>query len=551
MKGLALWLAPAIAFCGQTRFARLGELEGKAEVQLHAADAWQTAVRNMPLVESSWIRTTSASRLEAELDEGSVLRLGPNSLCEFSDYTRLSTGQRITLLSLDRGLAYFTGEPASKDAVILAVPGAQITIRRAARVRLEVQDDSSQIAIIEGTAQFSSPSAELELKEGQMARVDPARASRFFLYREVSPLDSDRWSEERDKVFASSKSAAHVHGLHFGLNDLDTSGTWIETAQYGTVWKPNAIPGWAPFRNGTWTWYEELGYTWISGDTWGWLPSHYGRWVQQESAGWLWAPGKSTVFKPGDVYWLRGSNFVGWGPLAPGEDWTATSVPRLYLNANTTFAKFAGDAREIDPAGFSARPKDPLSTAYFAIALPSPAFPAARLEAARPVLRAGSTRVIPHLAGVSYEAPAELVKVSRPPEPELPPPAYYPPPPASAAIAPPPPPQPIYVSAPPPVETLYIAPVYTGVVVVNPPERRRQHHPPPPSPVAPAPEPAAPVSRPAPVPPAAPPIERRERQRERPVPAAIDPPATPEAEQKVPRQESGIPRAEQSGRRQR
>ena len=32
-------------------------------------------------------------------------------------------------------------------------------------------------------------------------------------------------------------------------------------------------------------------------------------------------PANSTVFKPGDVYWLRGAKLAGWGPLAPGEVW--------------------------------------------------------------------------------------------------------------------------------------------------------------------------------------------------------------------------------------
>ena len=47
----------------------------------------------------------------------------------------------------------------------------------------------------------------------------------------------------------------------------------------------------------------------------------------------------------------------------------------------------------IDPAGFKDRPKEPLGVAVFALALPSPAFLASRLEATRPLLRVGATRV--------------------------------------------------------------------------------------------------------------------------------------------------------------
>src|SRR5256885_13058864 len=67
-----------------------------------SADPWSAAERNLTLAEATWLRTGAASRLEVELDDGSALRLGPDSLIELSDYARLSTGQRVTVLSLDR-----------------------------------------------------------------------------------------------------------------------------------------------------------------------------------------------------------------------------------------------------------------------------------------------------------------------------------------------------------------------------------------------------------------------------------------------------------------
>ena len=112
MRTLALLLVPAALFAGQARYARLGEFEGDVEVQLQAADPWIHAERNLPLPESTWIRTGAASHVEIEMDDGSLWRLGADSQAELSDYARLSTGQRVTSLSLDRGLAYFTATAA-------------------------------------------------------------------------------------------------------------------------------------------------------------------------------------------------------------------------------------------------------------------------------------------------------------------------------------------------------------------------------------------------------------------------------------------------------
>src|SRR5205085_9034264 len=125
------------------------------------------------------------------------------------------------------------------------------------------------------------------------------------------------------------------------------------------------------------------------------------------------------VCKPGEVTWLRGAKLVAWGPPAPGEDWTMREAPLQYLNVNTTFAVFQQDAPAIDPAGFTARPKEPLQAAAFALALPSPAYLASRLDALRPELRAGSTRIVPRLDGVTFqsatEAPPTIVVTPAPP----------------------------------------------------------------------------------------------------------------------------------------
>src|SRR5262249_24916706 len=158
------------------------------------------------------------------------------------------------------------------------------------------------------------------------------------------------------------------------------AGEWIATDDLGVLWKPKVAEDWAPYRNGRWQWYDAIGYTWISDDAWGWLPYHYGRWTRKDELGWVWAPAKNVVFKPGEVYWLRGAKIAGWGPLAPGEEWISPAAPpRQFLNVNTTWSAFQQDARVIDPAGFT-RPKDAQSAAAFTLALPSPAFLASRLD---------------------------------------------------------------------------------------------------------------------------------------------------------------------------
>jgi len=442
----------------------VGDFEGTVEVQLQAADEWQPVRRNMPVRELSWLRTEGSSRLEIELDDGSVVRLGPDSLAEFSDYTRLSTGQRITLISLDHGIAYFTGAAEGNDSTVLAVPGAQVTVHQNVRLRLEARDPWSLIAAGDGVARYLSPTAEFDLTEGQMVKLDPAHPSRFFLYREVTPLETDRWVDERDKVLSSTSSGAHVTGLSYGLADLDAYGAWVNSADLGMVWKPKVAPGWTPFRSGRWQWYEGLGYTWIADDPWGWLPYHYGRWMQRRDTTWVWSPGESVVFKPGEVYWLKSAKFVGWGALAPGENWKPERTPMLFQNANITYANYAPEAVQIDPANFTDRPQEPLKAAFLALALPSPAFPAARLDAFRPALRAGSTRPVQVEGSVTLATQQEpAAQPTQAPIPVSAGQAY-----ASSAV-----PNVTQQQPDAPAEVDYYIPVYTGIIVVKPPASKQ------------------------------------------------------------------------------
>jgi hypothetical protein len=471
MRTATLWLLAAVSLCAQMRYARLGQFDGSVEAQIHPTEVWKPALRNMPLAEASSIRTLGASHAEVELDDGSVLRLAENSTCELSDYTRLSTGQRITHISVDRGVAYFDGESSWRDALILSLPNAEVSIHLGSRLRLEAGPDASQLAVFEGQARLTSAAIELDVPEGKMLKVELAPSGRFHLLPEIPQLESDTWSVTRDKLLAGDSSRNRLPGLRYGVRDLDANGEWIDTAEFGMAWKPKTGEGWAPFREGKWQWYEGLGFTWISAESWGWLPYHYGRWMLQPSQGWIWAPGVRQVFIPGDVYWLRGSNLVGWGPLAPGESWAGVGVPALYLKASSTFARYnpAQDVREIDPAGFSAAPKDPLAVAAFFQSLPSPHLRQERLAFVRDPDRPGVIRLAPG------SPPADR---SRAPEPERPQPVTraQPPPPSMRAALPAPPPVSMQPAPPPPepiVETYYVAPIYTAIIVMNPPEKKR------------------------------------------------------------------------------
>ena len=507
------------------RFARLALAQGRVQVENGATGERLAGERNLALGQGFWLETADGARAEVELDEGGTLRLGPGSLAELSDLTRLSTGQRITLVSLERGTLYVTAQPAGLDAFAVVAPGLQVTFLAGSRVRLEAGPETSAVAILEGRVRFTSAVAELDLGEGHTVRVDPKADDRFQLFREVIPAALDRWNEQADKEAATRAAGTKVAAFPFGLGELDAQGAWIEVSGAGKGWKPRVAEGWAPFRSGRWVWCSSPGWVWVSGEPWGWLPYHFGRWTEVAGAGWVWIPGgEEGQFHGGAAYWLRSATYVGWGPLGPGEEWRGQSAPSLYSAARTSFAAYEAGARVVDPARAPRLPRDPMVGAEFAAGLPGPPPEPALASARRRRTRVGTTRVLPIAGDIAYggrrvegggtTAPAEGIRVIGA-EPEPAPPAsppsgvtyyYTPAPPPSAA----PPAEPALIYQPAPV-------YYPGVVVVESPRYERggrsgggrgggggPHGPPavrppalaPPAPAAPPPAATPPPSRP-------------------------------------------------------
>ena len=218
------------------------------------------------------------------------------------------------------------------------------------------------------------------------------------------------------------------------------------------------------------------------------------------------------------------------GTARAGRGLGAYGRPAAVLNVNTTYANFQQDARAIDPAGFKSRPKEPLAVAVFALALPSPAFPASRLDATRPVLGVGATRWQAVIPGTTFPDTTEVP----PPAPPPMPPAVVTNPASDDAppmVSPGPPPDPDPGPPGPPMQVIYPVPLYTGIVVLNPPEHPAYSRPNPnatgskgtpatPTPTTTATSGATATSPPRAIPPAphsAPPLERPS-----PVPIPID-----------------------------
>ncbi|MBC7974630.1 MAG: hypothetical protein H7138_06550, partial [Myxococcales bacterium] len=98
---------------------------------------------------------------------------------------------------------------------------------------------------------------------------------------------------------------------------LDGHGQWVETQDYGQVWRPDAtVVGvdFTPYESaGSWA-YTDTGWSFNCDYSWGWLPFHYGRWSWFGDY-WGWVPGHRWASSWVD--WRHGSGVIGWRPAPP------------------------------------------------------------------------------------------------------------------------------------------------------------------------------------------------------------------------------------------
>ena len=98
---------------------------------------------------------------------------------------------------------------------------------------------------------------------------------------------------------------------------LTPYGDWVETEEYGRIWRPSAtVVGvdFTPYETcGNWV-YTEHGWTYACDWDWGWLPFHYGQWDWVQDS-WCWIP--DYTWSPAWVDWRSGGGYVGWRPQRP------------------------------------------------------------------------------------------------------------------------------------------------------------------------------------------------------------------------------------------
>ena len=335
LTAVVLMNAGAFAQNGDSyiQLTRISLIEGNPGYQRVPDEEWSAASVNMPLEPGDRIYTGRSGRIEIEFEEGSVLRLAENTDIEF-----LAMDEDFVQIRMLLGIASITVE---KDVIFeIASPSAAFTTERNGLYRFEVAEDGGSYAIVrKGRLEAAGNNFTRIIMDGDLIHATPGGTNPTV----TANNRRDAWDEWTDRRDADRRPTSAVRryipdNVSIGVTELDRHGRWIYVTNYGWGWSPYSVAsGWSPYSVGRWVYRPRFGWTWVSYESWGWLPYHYGRWYRDTRAGWVWIPGDGITFRfwsPGLVVFYKGTGWVSWGPLGPGDyyDMSYYRYRRIYAN---------------------------------------------------------------------------------------------------------------------------------------------------------------------------------------------------------------------------
>ncbi len=373
----------AHADSNSTRAARLTYLQGTVTVNQPTNAESVPAQLNLPLLTGVQIATGNDGQAEVEFEDGSVVRLTPNSVLSLDNLAVQSDGTFVSNLSLVQGLAYCELRATPQYQYTLSAGGDVLSPVENTTVRVNFDQPPAVFSVFDGTAQVerqSAPGGEApsagyatQVRAGESLSADPNDASRYFLTQQIANDSWDQWNDDRDQAAAAESADTtavrndYAGAQGYGWSDLDANGDWYNVPGQGPVWQPQAAAddsGFDPYGNGAWVYYPTAGYVWASGYSWGWTPYRCGNWSFYSGFGWGWAPGAGCGgFGWGFYGGGRSVNIVvgptGYRPIRVPVSGTPHPRPILPVQTGKTWVRPAGAPGAPAPrqiAGVTAQP---------------------------------------------------------------------------------------------------------------------------------------------------------------------------------------------------
>ena len=286
----ALLALPALAD-SQARIVRLSDVHGTVQIDKNTGTGFENAFVNLPITQGTQLKTLANGRAEVEFEDGSTLRLTPDSTIQFSTLGLSDSGKHISVINLVEGMAYINWLGKSGDEFSLNFSRERIALDHAAHFRVDTSTEAANVAVFKGDLAVEGPSGSVNVGKKKTATFNTADNDKYTIANKIAEAPLDSWDQEAiayHEQYARNNTSPYA----YGYSDLNYYGGYSMVPGYGMLWQPYFTGlGWDPFMDGAWSWYPGYGYMFVSPYPWGWMPYRYGNWFFVPGYGWMWQPG--------------------------------------------------------------------------------------------------------------------------------------------------------------------------------------------------------------------------------------------------------------------
>lgn len=301
----ALFALPALAD-SQARIVRLSDVQGSVQIDKNTGMGFESAFLNLPITQGAQVKTHDRGRAEIEFEDGSTLRLTPNTTVEFSTLALNDAGKRISVVNLVEGMAYVNW--LGKDSFNLNFSREKISLDHAAHFRVNTSTEVANLDVFKGDVDVDGPAGKIAMEKKKAVTFNAADNDKYTLANNIEEAPLDSWDKEASAYHDQYAKNNLSSPYGYGVSDMNYYGSYSNVAGYGMMWQPFFTGiGWDPFMDGAWSWYPGFGYMFASAYPWGWMPYRYGSWMSVPGRGWMWQPG-------GWNGWLSAPHFSGTLP---------------------------------------------------------------------------------------------------------------------------------------------------------------------------------------------------------------------------------------------
>jgi hypothetical protein len=282
------------------RIVRISYVTG--EVSLDSGNGYESVTLNVPVTENNRLQTRSDGWAEVQMEDGSSIRVAPDTQISFTTLARSASGGTVTAIDLDQGEVEFKVLKRSGNNFEVTVKNKTIVLGRPGSFRVtSTNDDPMEVAVWKGdlTVHDGESGEDVAVKKNETFVLDPADPARYALDPNTQADELDEWSKQRESAQGTYNAANPALPYQYGADDLSNYGQYTNDPEYGNVWQPYGVGmDWDPYSNGYYA-NTGLGYTWVSAYSWGWMPFRFGRWIFINGRGWVWAPGRLNRINAG------------------------------------------------------------------------------------------------------------------------------------------------------------------------------------------------------------------------------------------------------------